>query len=304
MSEIFVSGLINLETSLNIDHFPLEYSPVHYPFYGIESAVSGVGYNVARALVMLENRVRFASYAGNDHTGRLVLERVKEFAGSSEGILPSLQTTPQSVILYDKHGKRQIHVDLKDIQEQSYPLEKAEKLMRGAKLAVLCNVNFSRPLLNLARKLDIPVATDVHALSSTEDEYNRDFMEAADILFLSDENIPLPAEKWIRVLSRKFSSIIIVIGMGEQGALIYDRKTEMVHHIPAVKNLSVVNTIGAGDALFSSFVHFYLKGESPVLSLQKACFFAACKIGAKNASLGFITEKEVNDRVKNEYPCL
>ena len=43
MDRILVSGLINVETTLRVDDFALDYEPVRYPFFGIKSSVSGVG---------------------------------------------------------------------------------------------------------------------------------------------------------------------------------------------------------------------------------------------------------------------
>ena len=37
MTRILVSGLINIETTLRVDSFPLTYEPVRYPFFGINS---------------------------------------------------------------------------------------------------------------------------------------------------------------------------------------------------------------------------------------------------------------------------
>ena len=58
MNKILVSGLINIETTLKIDQFPLNYFPVTYPFHGIQSTVSGVGFNLAKALIILGNQVK------------------------------------------------------------------------------------------------------------------------------------------------------------------------------------------------------------------------------------------------------
>jgi hypothetical protein len=49
-AQILLSGLINFETTLPIERFPLDYFPVTYPFSGVRSAVSGVGYTLAKAL--------------------------------------------------------------------------------------------------------------------------------------------------------------------------------------------------------------------------------------------------------------
>lgn len=55
----------------------------------------------------------------------------------------------------------------------------------------------------------------------------------------------------------------------------------------------VVNTAGAGDALFSAFVHYYAKGLSPREALMKAQIFASYKIGFDGASEGFAKQEEI-----------
>ncbi len=72
MARILVSGLINIETTLRVERFPIEYEPVRYPFFGVRSTVSGVGYNVAKALTVLGDDVRFLSMIGRDAPGEIV----------------------------------------------------------------------------------------------------------------------------------------------------------------------------------------------------------------------------------------
>jgi sugar/nucleoside kinase (ribokinase family) len=71
-----VSGLVNIETTLKIDSFPLEYFPVAYPFGGIGSSVSGVGANLALALSALGDRVAFCSLLGRDGLGGYALSEL------------------------------------------------------------------------------------------------------------------------------------------------------------------------------------------------------------------------------------
>ncbi|MFZ6018799.1 MAG: carbohydrate kinase family protein [Chloroflexota bacterium] len=288
MTRFLVSGLINIETTLRIERFPLEYNPVNFPFFGVHSSVSGVGYNLAKALTRLGNDVEFLSLIGKDAAGQLVLNALREDQIPSAGVLQKLEQTPQSVILYDSQGNRQIHTDLKDIQEQIYPPAEAEHALNACDVAVLCNINFSRPLLVKARRLGKPIATDVHAVSGLEDDYNRDFMQFADILFMSHENLPLPPEEWMRVVRDRYPARIIVIGLGSRGCLLAERGRQEVEHIPAVSTRPVQNTIGAGDALFSAFLHAFFGGESALEALRKAVVFASYKIGAVSAADGFL----------------
>lgn len=292
---ILIAGLINIETTLQVQGFPIEYTPVNYPFFGVNSTISGVGYNIAKALTTLDNPVRFLSLIGQDNAGNLVHTELQRLNIDTSAVLTQLNNTPQSVILYDTSGRRSIFVDLKDIQEQVYPPEAVDEALRGSKLAILCNINFSRPMLKRASILGIPIATDVHAISSLDDDYNRDYMQSADILFMSHERLPVLPEEWIHQLWNRFGTRIIVIGMGSEGALLAVRADNFIERIPAVKIREIKNTIGAGDALFSSFVHSYLKTGSPYTAIQKAVVFAGYKIGTAGAADGFLNSAELDE---------
>ncbi|MAT41556.1 MAG: carbohydrate kinase family protein [Anaerolineaceae bacterium] len=294
MAKILVSGLINIETTLKIEEFPINYFPVTYPFFGIRSTVSGVGYNLAKALTTLSNKIDFLSIIGNDIYQPMILNELKALNISSEYIQPDISETAQSVILYDPDGKRQIYTDLKDIQEKTYPIEPFKKALEDSDLCVLCNINFSRSLLEITKQAGKLIATDVHAISSLEDEYNQDFMANADILFMSHENLPVSPEEWACAIWRKFNTPIIVVGMGSEGALLGIRKEGILTRFPAVKTRRIVNTIGAGDALFSAFIHTYLETQNPILAIQKAITFASYKIGSIGAAEGFLTARELD----------
>jgi ribokinase len=291
---ILVSGLINIETTLRVDAFPIEYTPVRYPFYGVNSTVSGVGYNVAKALTTLGNEVSFFSMIGRDFAGTLVYGELQRDGIPGNGVLDTLEHTPQSVILFDGQGRRQINVDLKDIQERDFPQERFDAALRGCSIAALCNINFSRPMLQKARKAGKLVATDVHAISDLDDDYNRDFMQFADILFMSHERLPCSSEEWINRASSRYGNEIIVIGLGVDGALIYVKSDRLTERIPAIRTGPVVNTIGAGDALFSCFLHAYNKTRNPQEAIRKAIVFASHKIGATGAADGFLDEAQLN----------
>ena len=65
---IYVSGLLNFETILNVKSFPINYFPIDYPFFGINSVVSGTAYNISKALQCRYIRLRFKA----DRAGALV----------------------------------------------------------------------------------------------------------------------------------------------------------------------------------------------------------------------------------------
>ena len=288
MKKILVSGLINTETTVKIKEFPIEYFPIDYPFFGVNTRVSGVAYNIAKALSTLGDEVIFTTMTGNDFGSQYIDTTLKEAGVSTEHIKKVLKATPSSAVLYDDNGRRQIYCDLKDIQESSYEFTK--DLYESCDIVVACNINFNRELLKVAKDAGKLIATDVHVLSDINDEYNQDFMKAANILFLSDEGIKGDYKEFITSIENKFANDIIVLGMGSKGALMYVKEDDKFYELPAYKTEKVVNTVGAGDSLFSAFIHYYAKGLEPVGCLKRAQAFASYKIGFDGASEGFATE--------------
>lgn len=289
MKRILISGLINTETTVKVKRFPIEYFPIDYPFFGVNTRVSGVAYNLAKAFRSLGDEVDLVTMTGNDFSAEYVNNKMEEIGVSTEHVKRTLKETPNSVVLYDEEGKRQIYCDLKDVQEATYQFDK--QLYENADIVVACNTNFNRELLKKAKMAGKIIATDVHVLSDVHDEYNRDFMQYADLLFLSDENINTDYREFLMDIENNYQNEIIVLGMGAKGALMYVKGEQKFYELEAVSNLKVVNTVGAGDALFSSFLHYYAKGMSPLECLKKAQLFAAYKIGFDGASNGFASEE-------------
>jgi acarbose 7IV-phosphotransferase len=290
--DVLVCGTLNLETTLPVDAFPVAYEPVRYRRFELRSQPSGVGFNVARALTVLGNRVRLASLVGVDFLGRALREALPEYGLSDELVLPRLEETPQSVVVFDGAGRRMIHTDLKDLGEKAYPTEPFEQALRGCCRTVMTNANFSRPLLALAKAAGASVATDLQTASEASRPYDADFLRAGDIIFSSHEKLGPSPEGFVASLWQCTDARVIVVGMGAAGALLCLRG-QPSRHLPAVEVRPVVNTAGAGDALFACFLHFYWDGEAPLAALRKALVFAAYKVGENGASRGFLPEDQL-----------
>ena len=293
MKKILVSGLINTETTIKIKQFPIEYFPIDYPFFGVNTRVSGVAYNLAKALKTLGDEVRFVSMTGDDFSAKYIREELTNIDVSTEYVQTILKETPSSAVLYDDSGKRQIYCDLKDVQDQN--LDCGKELYEDCDIVIACNTNFNRELLKKAKADNKIIVTDVHVLGDIYDEYNRDFMQYSNILFLSDENINGDYKDFIMSLENAYGNDVIVLGRGDKGALMYVKAEKRFYEFPAVSVGNVVNTVGAGDALCSSFVHFYAKGLKADEALMRAQIFASYKIGFDGASEGFATEEKVEE---------
>lgn len=296
--KLFVSGLINVETNLRIRSFPVTYYPIDYPFFGINTSISGVGYNIATAATALGDDVTFSTLIGKDNEAQRIVQMLDSRGVDRKYVFENLNATPVSVVLYEQGdgGRRQIYCDLKDIQERTLDIECVKSAVYDSDLCVLCNINFNRALLSVAREAGKTIATDVHVISDIYDPFNRDFMSNADILFLSDEDLPVLPRTFLEKLKNEYGAKVIVIGLGPDGVIMYERETDSITELRAVSIGGVVNTIGAGDALFTSFIHYYGGGKcGAVEALKRAEIFAALKIRHDGGACGFSDEAQVEE---------
>jgi len=301
LEKIIISGQVNVETTLKVNGFPIHYNAVNFPFFGINATVSGVGVNIASGLKALGRESVFAAIVGRDMQADSILADLQKREINTDYVLPLLKNTPQSIIIYDQDGKRQIYNDLKDIQDTDYPLQSFEEAANEAEVAILCNINHSRPFLKTSNDLGLLVCTDVHTIADPEDEYNADFMKYANVLFCSNEEIQGHEKEMAKEMHKLYSNELIVIGMGKEGALLFQGRTNRTTIVPAVKTRNIISTIGAGDALFTGFIDGYLRYKNAEEALKRAMLFASYKIGAAGAAEGFPSKELLQELVAETY---
>lgn len=297
MKRILVSGNVNLETNLSIEGFPVQYKAVRYAQNQIQTNVGGVAYNVSKALATLGDDVSLLAMLGDDQEGERIRSTLAQYNIDTARIRNTLSASPSSVVLHDSAGRRAIFTDTKNLQSSTYDFMTTD--IENFDLVVACNVNFNRDLLYKAHQANVLIATDVHTLDNPRDGYNQEFMEYADILFLSDEHIWIRKREFFETLRDLYPCKIIVMGCGSSGAMMYLRENDRVYKMDAIPNENPVNTLGAGDALFSSFLHFVSNGYSPLEALKRAQIFASHKISYNGASIGFLSAYEVNRIAKD-----
>ena len=100
MKNILVSGLVNVETTIKVRGFPINYYPIDYPFFGVQSRVSGVCLNLAAAAHVLGDAVRLQSMTGTDFESEYICQTLKERGIPTDGLIPSLKATPTSAVRY------------------------------------------------------------------------------------------------------------------------------------------------------------------------------------------------------------
>jgi sugar/nucleoside kinase (ribokinase family) len=209
---IVVAGVTNLQFSVPVDAFPVVYSPVRYPQNQTGVRVAGVGYNVAAALAALGDEVRLATFGGGGDLLGGVVELELRARGLHGPWVVAGQNTPRSLVLHEPGGERMICTDLRGLPQAVYPPVVFAEALQSADWAVITNIGFARPLLAVARDGGVPVAADVQAIDDLDDDYNRDWMAAAQVLFCSHERLPVPPARWVSMVQERYPAPVVVVG--------------------------------------------------------------------------------------------
>lgn len=292
MPRIVVVGVASLYLAAGVGEFPLEHALGAVPEW-MRAGVAGSAAHVAKVLASLGDEVRLCTLAGTDPAGLAVRADLRANGLSGEGVVDA-GATSLGVALVAPDGSRLGLPYTALVNAVGYPAETFHRLAAGADLAVLTRARFARPLISCAERLSVRIAVDVHLISDVNDTHSRPWMEAADIVFCSHERLPCPPKQWVaRVFARYPGCEIVGVGRGADGAILALRDGTLVS-AEAVAPRGVVNTSGAGDTLFASFLHGWLATGNPLGSLQSAVLHAGWRIGDPMPGAGSLTEAELS----------
>lgn len=295
MSKILVAGILQEETIVRVDKIPVKNQPVTEIFNSIHTGIGGDAYNEAIALKWLGDDVDFFTMIGKYDSPKIVNPPSSEVFLDTDYILPKASATPAAVVFYDRERNQQIFEDIKNLRDIKYDLSLFKQALPGADLVVLANANFCKPMLHAALEAGKKVAVNIRNFKYRTETYNEEFLEAADILYLSDDNIDDDPYDFCKYIVDKYKTEILIYGMGADGVLLYSNKLDTYVCYKPVKTNEIVNTVGAGNALFSCFLHYYNQTGDSTLSIRNALLFASYKIGFIGTSIGFMTEKQIED---------
>jgi acarbose 7IV-phosphotransferase len=290
-----VFGNANLEVTVQVGGFPITYTPNRTLQDGIHPGVSGTAYNVGTALAALDNDVTLCVTVGRDLVGGLVAEQLA--SQRRVRLVPArVEQQPVTVVLVGADGERVVLNDYRGARGYRHDPQAAAEVMRDCDMVVLPVGGVNTDLVAVAAALGALVACDVHAISGL-DGPEQPFCDAADVLFLSHERLPGPAEKFLAPLMRRCSRCqVAVVGCGAGGAMMALRGEPQVEHVPAVPVERVVSSVGAGDALFAAFLDGYQRRLPARTALERAMHFAAATLTHPGGAGGFLTAAQLHQR--------
>jgi fructokinase len=263
--------------------------------FGDEKIAGGAPMNVARHLVQQHMNVLFASRVGKDASGDGLVDFLKANGLFSELIqldekLPTCEVTVQ----LDKDGIATYiipePVSWDNIQTDTALTKAARQASAIVYGSLACREEKTKDtLLNLLQET---TALKVFDVNLREPHYTLSTIETlvagADVIKMNEDEAALliggsnsHIKEKIIEFQKKYHPKTICVTRGEHGAIAW-HDYEFYEH-PGCP-VSVVDTVGAGDAFLAAFVSGLLKNEPMQQLIEKACRVGSFVAGKRGAN--------------------
>lgn len=269
---VLVAGGVSFDTIIHLEGFP---EPHQATLFAREScgAVGGTSSGKALNLAALGYEVTLAAQLGSDRFGDLLRARFLE-AGVEE---LSDHRTEQHTNLMNAGGERITIFTVQRTFDPTVQTADFQAAVRRADVVVLDIINWSRQLIPLAKALGKPVWSDLHDYDG-ENVYHRDYLDAADYVFLSAEALPAP-EYFARDLIARGKELVVMT-RGVAGAVALTA-TGQRFEVESVRAFGASDTNGAGDAFLAGYLHGHAGGRSVPCCLELASLTAALCVASR-----------------------
>jgi sugar/nucleoside kinase (ribokinase family) len=263
-----------------VNGFPVRPDPDQRRTNSIDIRLAGTGFTVSRVLSELGSTVHLASYVADDELGRLAAAELRAHGLLGSGIL-RCASQARALVLHDGSGNRAGVSDLRALPSMRYPTEVYESIVEEVRpaMVVLTNISFTRPLVEATVDRGVPIATDLHTVRSVASPHNRAWMENAQLIACSHEQLPCSPAVWIAELWRTYRTDVVLVGCGPAGAMIGVRRDRSIWRVDPQTPRGVRYTAGAGDTLMGAMVHHYVDSGNAVDAARHAVRTAGWCVG-------------------------
>jgi ribokinase len=265
--------------------------------------VGGSGFNVAKVLSLLGNKVEFFGKVGNDTYGKMILEEMKKSKISTKNVKTENFLTGFSIVfilggektILTYRGANNL-LSEEDLKEET--LKKCEWFIFTSMISKE-NIQFVEKAIKIAKENGIKIVCNPSiSMVDYQKEKLLKFIKKSDFIIMNKKEAmkltktsePIYACKKLK----KISNSIVIVTMGKKGSILFSDKLKM---FKAYK-VKVVDTTGAGDSFTAAFVHSFSKTKDIDFSMKFSNAYAALKISKGKGY--FPSEKEVLKFMRGE----
>ena len=296
--DVTVIGNVGIDSNIYFPDNQVKYNRESNFTENLDYIGQAGGYT-SRGYARLGKQTAFIGYVGDDYLGKFIRREFRRDRIDSTAMFIDPAGTARSINFMFPDGSRKNFYDGKSHLNLTPDLRVCSTILSRTKLAHFHIPNWARRLLPIARKHAAVIACDIQDVTNLNDEYRRDFVSFADILFFSTVNYASP-EPFIRHFQKLNPQQIIIAGMGSRGCAL-GNNGKIAYFKPVKLDKPVIDTNGAGDSLAVGFLSSYVLDHYPLEQAVIRGLYAArhcCTLKADSSHL--ITAGEL-DHYTNQY---
>lgn len=283
-----IIGGISWDTVIRVAELPASRPQTLFAQAAWES-VGSTGAGKALNLRRLGWATTLHAQVGNDEAGRLALQALQS-AGVRVLVMPDpCGTERHTNLIADDGGRLSIYTHYATF-EATVDVQAVLAELPLHDVVLLNIANYARQLIAPIKQAGRELWIDVHDWDGHA-EYHRDFVEAADVLFLSSDRLP----NWRDVMASLIAAggkRLIVCTHGAQGATAITEAGQFVE-VAAHPVSELVDSNGAGDAFMAATLHGLHAGRDLEQSLALAALAGALCVQCRGLA---------SDRLESPWP--
>lgn len=278
---------------MNHDHLPMVFGEVLYDcFPDGRQVLGGAPFNVAWNLQAFGLHPLLVSRIGDDQLGQQLLQKMSSWKMNTAYLQVDTRYPTGKVQIQLTNGEPTFSILPNQAYDHISPLPDAMKIkpsfLYHGSLAVR-NKHSSTALSSLKEHLACPVFVDVNLRNPWwEIERVKILVEGATWLKLNEHELDalFPGQQNMEQRCRQildfFDLETVFVTMGDQGALALNRQNDLVR-TESLETISVVDTVGAGDAFSSVLLLGHMQNWSLETSMNRAQEFASAVVSLRGA---------------------
>lgn len=291
---ILVIGGTSVDTIIQIKK-PMKPGPQTIRAKNCTTTVGGTGAGKSLNLARLDFNVTLHSIIGKDILGQSILSFL-EHPDISLLIDKSDQPTEQHTNLMTPDGERISIYTHPPANLDNINWESIKPILKTADMVAINILDYARPALKLAKAAGKNLWIDIHDYDQGN-AFHHEFIQAADVLFLSDIN--LPDYRNFMQQQIKAGKDFIICTHGAEGSTALD-KNGVWYKQNSVSGYELIDSNGAGDAYFSGFTYAYYQDKDFQTCMHYGAITAALCINSPHLSSIEISPEKVEQIYSEE----
>ncbi len=276
MKKAFVIGGISMDFIIHLDKLPPA-KPATIFSQDSYKAIGSTGSGKAIGLQKLGISTVFHAMLGEDAAGN-TLQKVLTDQGVDFICDRDPKGTEEHVNLMDRDGRRLSIFTQTATFEPQIDFTRLEPCIQNCDYLVLNIINYGRRLIPAAKRHKKEIWCDIHDYDG-QSEYHRDFIQAADYLFMSSDELMEYEEFMEQMIRQKKKLVVCTHGRKGVSAVTADGRR---FRLPILANYKRVDSNGAGDNFFSGYLYAHSKGYPVQTCLEYGTISAGLCISSKS----------------------